>query len=169
MTVCCMHIYSQSEHIGQWATLHHFSDVCRGAQKKRVNFFLFDFVCHVYCVSWWKLDLFKVKIDVCVRYITEFLRTAYQPFAYCVQCNPPPLNTAYQKGGVSLSEKFRVILTLYFICCCLWKLDLYITTEYNWILRTKRGGHPHVVKCISYIKVIIWHSLLISNIIIHVD
>jgi len=34
--------------------------------------------------------------------ITEFLRTAYQPFAYCVPSNPPPLNTAYQKGGVTL-------------------------------------------------------------------
>jgi len=31
--------------------------------------------------------------------ITEFLRTAYQPFAYCVLSKPPPLNTAYQKGG----------------------------------------------------------------------
>ena len=34
--------------------------------------------------------------------ITEFLRTAYRPFAYCVPFKPP-LNTAYQKGrGVTL-------------------------------------------------------------------
>jgi len=30
--------------------------------------------------------------------ITGFLRTAYQPFAYCVP-SKHPLNTAYQKGG----------------------------------------------------------------------
>ena len=30
--------------------------------------------------------------------ITEFLRTAYRPFAYCVP-SKHPLNTAYQKGG----------------------------------------------------------------------
>jgi len=29
---------------------------------------------------------------------TEFLRTAYRPFAYCVP-SKSPLNTAYQKGG----------------------------------------------------------------------
>jgi len=35
--------------------------------------------------------------------ITEFLRTAYRPFAYCVP-SKSPLNTAYQKGGgVTLS------------------------------------------------------------------
>ena len=35
--------------------------------------------------------------------ITGFLRTAYRPFAYCV---PPkhPLNTAYQKGDVTLMK-----------------------------------------------------------------
>ena len=33
--------------------------------------------------------------------ITEFLRTAYRPFAYCVP-SKSPLNTAYQKGGVTL-------------------------------------------------------------------
>jgi len=30
--------------------------------------------------------------------ITEFLRTAYRPFSYCVP-SKHPLNTAYQKGG----------------------------------------------------------------------
>jgi len=30
--------------------------------------------------------------------ITEFLRTAYRPFAYCVP-SISPLNTAYQRGG----------------------------------------------------------------------
>jgi len=37
--------------------------------------------------------------------ITEFLRTAYRPFAYCVP-SKSPLNTAYQKGGggVTLSN-----------------------------------------------------------------
>jgi len=30
--------------------------------------------------------------------ITEFLRTAYRPFAYCVP-SKSPLNTAYQRGG----------------------------------------------------------------------
>ena len=34
--------------------------------------------------------------------ITEFLRTAYRPFAYCVPFKSP-LNTAYQKGSVTLS------------------------------------------------------------------
>jgi len=34
--------------------------------------------------------------------ITEFLRTAYRPFAYCVP-SKSPINTAYQKGGVSPS------------------------------------------------------------------
>jgi len=34
--------------------------------------------------------------------ITEFLRTAYRPFAYCV-LSKFPLNTAYQKGGVTLN------------------------------------------------------------------
>ena len=35
--------------------------------------------------------------------ITEFLRTAYRPFAYCIP-SKTPLNTAYQKeGGVSPS------------------------------------------------------------------
>ena len=33
--------------------------------------------------------------------LTEFLRTAYRPFAYCVS-SKNPLNTAYQKGGVTL-------------------------------------------------------------------
>jgi len=41
--------------------------------------------------------------------ITEFLRTAYQPFAYCVP-SKTPLNTAYQKGGVTLIIQ---ILTLF--------------------------------------------------------
>jgi len=34
--------------------------------------------------------------------ITGFLRTAYRPFVYCVP-SKHPLNTAYQKGGVSPS------------------------------------------------------------------
>jgi len=33
--------------------------------------------------------------------ITGFLRTAYRPFAYCVP-SKLPMNTAYQKGGVTL-------------------------------------------------------------------
>jgi len=33
---------------------------------------------------------------------TEFLRTAYRPFAYCVP-SISHLNTAYQKGGVTLN------------------------------------------------------------------
>ena len=38
--------------------------------------------------------------------ITEFLRTAYRPFAYCVPCKSL-LNTAYQKGGgVTLNNAF---------------------------------------------------------------
>jgi len=42
---------------------------------------LFDFKCHLCCVSWWKLDLFKVKIDVCKWYNRI---SAYRPFAYCI-------------------------------------------------------------------------------------
>jgi len=39
--------------------------------------------------------------------ITEFLRTAYRPLAYCVP-SKSPLNTAYQKGGVTLSTSTEV-------------------------------------------------------------
>jgi len=47
----------------------------------------------MWCVSWWKLDLSKVKIDVCVRYnrISAYcvptlcvLRTVLNPPEYCV-------------------------------------------------------------------------------------
>ena len=82
----------------------------KSASVASTQFFLelFDFVCYVCCVFWWKLDLLKVKIDVCVVYdITEFLRTAYRPFAYCVP-SKFPLNTAYQKGGVTLRYKDNV-------------------------------------------------------------
>jgi len=53
----------------------------------------FDFVCHVCCVSWWQLDLLKVKNNVCVRYNRIFaycvptlcvLRTVLTPPEYCV-------------------------------------------------------------------------------------
>ena len=40
--------------------------------------------------------------------ITEFLRTAYQPFAYSVP-SKTPLNTAYLKGGVTLIDRTRFI------------------------------------------------------------
>ena len=39
--------------------------------------------------------------------ITEFLRTAYRPSAYCV-LSKSPLNTAHQKGGgVTLTNKIN--------------------------------------------------------------
>ena len=41
--------------------------------------------------------------------ITGFLRTAYRPFAYCVP-SKHHLNTAYQKGGVTLIDVFKCIL-----------------------------------------------------------
>ena len=37
--------------------------------------------------------------------ITGFLRTAYRPFAYC-EPSKHPLNTAYQKGGVTLNDVY---------------------------------------------------------------
>ena len=50
---------------------------------------LFDFACDVCCVSWWKLDLFKIRIAVCVRYNRTFYvlrtdpwRTAYRIIFY---------------------------------------------------------------------------------------
>jgi len=65
---------------------------------------VFDFVCHVCCVSWWKLDLFKVKKkDVCVRYnrisaycVTTLcvLRTVLNPPEYCVP----------KGGGITLMQ-----------------------------------------------------------------
>ena len=72
---------------------------------------LFDFVCHVCCVSWWKLELLKVKIDVCVRY--------NRIFAYCI-LRTDPLRTAYRlntpwilrtkKGGVTFKYGFNILL-----------------------------------------------------------
>jgi len=46
--------------------------------------------------------------------ITDFLRTAYQPFAYCVP-SKTPRNTAYQKGGChphaykNITEKMNLL------------------------------------------------------------
>jgi len=40
----------------------------RERSERAIFLEFFDFVCHVCCVFWWKLDLFKLKIDVCVRY-----------------------------------------------------------------------------------------------------
>ena len=58
---------------------------------------LFDFVCHVCCVFFNENWTF-LKYKLMSAYdITEFLRTAYRPFAYCVP-SKYPLNTAYQKG-----------------------------------------------------------------------
>jgi len=67
-------------------------------RSERANFLeLFDLVCLVWCVSWWKLDLFKVKIDVCVRYKRI---SAYCVPTLCVlRTVKKNLNTAYQKGG----------------------------------------------------------------------
>ena len=42
--------------------------------------------------------------------ITEFLRAAYRPFAYCVP-SKSPLNTAYQKGGVTLTYQSKLWIT----------------------------------------------------------
>ena len=44
------------------------------------------------------LFLFKVKLDVCVRYI---FRTTYRPFASCV-LSKTPLNSAYQNGDLTI-------------------------------------------------------------------
>ena len=70
----------------------------KSASEASAQFFkeLFDFVCHVCCVfdeNWTFLEKLMSAYD-----ITEFLRTAYRPFAYCV-LSKSPLNTAYQKGG----------------------------------------------------------------------
>jgi len=66
------------------------------------------------------LGLFKVKINVCVK-ITEFLRTAYRPFAYCVP-SQSPLNTAYQKGG---GVTLIVLDCLQYFLDGSWKASLY--------------------------------------------
>ena len=82
---------------------------------------LFDFVRHVCCVSWWRLDLLKVKIDNCVRY--------NRIFVYCVP-SKHPLNTAYQKGGVTLKYTQNTPFTL-------GRIELHALTEdilefYQW-------------------------------------
>jgi len=75
----------------------------RARAKRACNFLeLFDFVCHVCCVSWWKLDIFKVKIYVWVRY-NRILRTAYQPFAYCVPSKKTWILRT-KKGDVTLTK-----------------------------------------------------------------
>ena len=75
--------------------------------------------------------------------ITEFLRTAYRPFAYCVP-SKSPLNTAYQKGGVILlpvAHKFillcqggidddRIKLTLEPEAASIWCQQLYGVKEH---------------------------------------
>jgi len=46
-----------------------WNDPKQRERSERANIlYLFEFVCHVCCVSWWKLDLFIVTFDVCVRY-----------------------------------------------------------------------------------------------------
>jgi len=84
------------------------------AQRARKYFLeLFDFVCHVCCVFDENWTFLKSKL-MSAYDITEFLRTAYRPFAYYVP-SKFPLNTAYRKGGgVTLiydPNKTRVIET----------------------------------------------------------
>jgi len=61
---------------------------------------LFNFKCHVYCVSWWKkMHLFKVNLMSAYE-ITGFFRTTFE---YCVLSNTPPptwiLRTYRGSGG----------------------------------------------------------------------
>ena len=65
----------------------------------------FYFICHVCCVSWWKLQLFMEKFDVCVQY--------NRIFAYCVPFKKILINV-YQKGGVHPHRwAFRLLLINY--------------------------------------------------------
>jgi len=58
--------------------------------------------------------------------ITGILRTVYRPFAYCVPLKHP-LNTAYQKGGVSPLSMLRAhvqsfLQTLNLVCLLMFML-----------------------------------------------
>jgi len=72
LKTCIIMLYNQNKHVWSRVKKHCKFINAEIAKKKprakRARKFLFDLVCHVWCVSWWKLDLFKVKIDVCVRY-----------------------------------------------------------------------------------------------------
>ena len=60
---------------------------------------LFDIVCYVWCVSWWKLDLSKVEIDVRVLYNRI---SAYCAPTLCVLrtvLNPPWILRTKRGGG----------------------------------------------------------------------
>jgi len=64
------------------------------------------------------------------------LRTAYRPFAYCVPSNPPsPLNTTYQKGGVTLIKDRKEVIHFRKVAECYYKI----------IMRNK---HMLVLPCI---------------------
>jgi len=113
-----------------------------------------NFVCHVCCVSWWKLDLLRVKMDRSADNITGFLRTAYRSFAYCVPSKPPPQYCVPKGRGVTLIFKY---CTTCAVGQYSWSYLIYIIW-YTWRISTivLRYDHPNglwrIHICIFYQK-----------------
>jgi len=81
------------------------------AHQKMGLIFLFDFVCHMCCVSWWKIDILKVKIDVCGRY-NRF--PAYQTFAYCVPHRRRKWGRRGRARGPNILSSCRFVAAFFF-------------------------------------------------------
>ena len=74
--------------------------------------------------------------------ITEFLRTAYRPFAYC-EPSKFPLNTAYQRGGVTLIYSKLIWVSviskklIYMYSCVIYDCSLRVTFKCKHHVYTK--------------------------------
>jgi len=95
---------------------------------------IFIYICHLCCVSWWKLDLLKVKIDVCVRY--------NRISAYCV----PTLCVPSKKliGCIGRSQGQKKVFNATFKNILVWNYKA--QNIHIWYIASSRGSLPKLFK-----------------------